>query len=90
MMVIKSQMWNFNAMKGRRFMPRALNYEKKLADIEAKIAKRTEEIKALREQMNNLKAQQSKNSYKELLDAIDAKGLTVEEVIGWVENHKAE
>jgi len=62
-------------------MPRALNYEKKLADIEAKIAKKTEEIKALREQMNNLKAQQSKNSYKELLDAIAAKGLTVEEVI---------
>ena len=44
-------------------MPRALNYEKKHADIEAKIAKKTEEIKALREQMNNLKAQQSKNSY---------------------------
>ena len=71
-------------------MPRALNYEKKLAEIEAKIAKKTEEIKALREQMNNLKAQQSKNSYKELLDAIAAKGLTVEEVIKWVEDYKAE
>ena len=71
-------------------MPRALNYEKKMADIEAKIAKKKEEIKALTEQMNNLKAQQSKNSYRELLDAIAAKGLTVEEVIKWVEDYNAE
>ncbi len=40
--------------------------------------------------MNNLKAQKSKNSYKELLEAIDAKGLSVEEVIKWVEDYKAE
>ena len=40
--------------------------------------------------MNELKATQSKSNVKGLLDAIDAKGLSVEEVIKWVEEYKAE
>lgn len=71
-------------------MPRKVDYEKKFADIESKIAKKKEEIKNLTAQMNELKATQSKSNVKGLLDAIDAKGLTVEEVIKWVEDYKAE
>ena len=40
--------------------------------------------------MNELKAQQFKNNTREVFELIEAKGLTVAEVIKWVENYKAE
>ena len=68
-------------------MARKANYDEKIQVLETKIAKKQEEIKGLRDELKALAAEHDKQRMGELLEAIDEKGLTVNEVIGWVHNY---
>ncbi len=69
-------------------MARVVNYDKKIFDLEGKISKKQDELKKLKDELQQLQQAQDKDKVKDLLTAIEKKGLTVTEVIGWVENHK--
>ncbi len=62
-------------------MARKANYEEKISAIEAKIAKKQEELKALKAQVSDLKAKKAKDDYQELTDYMLANNLTAAEVL---------
>jgi SMC interacting uncharacterized protein involved in chromosome segregation len=62
-------------------MARKANYEEKISAIEAKIEKKQNEIKALKAQLNDLKAKKADGDYKELTDYMLANNISAEEVL---------
>ena len=56
-------------------MARKANYEEKINAIEAKIAKKQEELKSLKAQLNEIKAKKAQDDYKELTEYMQ-KGLS--------------
>ena len=62
-------------------MARKANYEEKISVLEAKIEKKHNEIKALKSQLNELKAKKADDDYKELTEYMMANNLTVAEVL---------
>lgn len=55
--------------------------KKKINAIEAKIAKKQEELKSLNAQVSELKAKKAKDDYQELTEYMMANNLTVAEVL---------
>jgi len=68
-------------------MPRKTDYKARLEAMAAKISKKQGEVRDLQEQVRDLKKKQDQERIYELLEAIDSKNLSVEEVIGWVNNY---
>ena len=62
-------------------MARKANYEEKISALDAKIEKKHNEIKALKSQLNELKAKKADDDYKELTEYMMANNLTVAEVL---------
>jgi len=63
-------------------MARVANYEQKIESIQAKIAKKTEEIKALKAQVADLEAKKTKTDFKVLNEYLVNKGVAPEEALG--------
>ena len=63
-------------------MARVANYEQKIELIQAKIAKKTEEIKALKAQVADLEAKKTKTDFKVLNEYLVNKGVAPEEALG--------
>ena len=62
-------------------MARKANYEEKIATIEAKIEKKKEEIKSLKDELAALQRKKKKNDYQELLDYMKNNNLSAGEVL---------
>ncbi|SFI32454.1 hypothetical protein SAMN04487861_12838 [Selenomonas ruminantium] len=62
-------------------MARKANYEEKISTIEAKIEKKKEEIKSLKEQLAALQSKKAQNDYQELLDYMKNNNLSAGEVL---------
>ena len=62
-------------------MARKANYEEKISALEAKIEKKHNEIKAIKSQLNELKAKKADDDYKELTEYMMANNLTAAEVL---------
>ncbi len=62
-------------------MARKANYDEKIALIEAKIEKKKEEIKALKDQLSELQSKKAKNDYQELLDYMRSNNISAGEVL---------
>ena len=62
-------------------MARKANYEENISTIEAKIEKKKEEIKALKEQLAALQSKKAQNDYQELLDYMKNNNLSAGEVL---------
>ena len=62
-------------------MARKANYAEKISTIEAKIEKKKEEIKALKEQLAALQSKKAQNDYQELLDYMKNNNLSAGEVL---------
>ncbi len=62
-------------------MARKANYEEKISGIEAKIAKKQEELKSLKAQVSELKAKKAADDYKELTEYMQSNNLTAAEVL---------
>lgn len=62
-------------------MARKANYDEKIALIEAKIEKKREEIKALKDQLGELQSKKAKNDYQELLDYMRNNNISAGEVL---------
>ena len=67
--------------KGRSFMARKTNYTEKIAALEAKIAKKQDELKKLKQQLSELKAKKASEDYQELTEYMQANNLTASEVL---------
>lgn len=63
-------------------MARKANYDEKISTIEAKIEKKRSEIKALKEQLDELKSKKGKEDYQELMEYMKANNLSASEVLG--------
>ena len=63
-------------------MARVANYEQKIESIQAKITKKTEEIKALKAQVAALEAKKTKTDFKVLNEYLVNKGVAPEEALG--------
>lgn len=62
-------------------MARKANYEEKIATIEAKIEKKKEEIKSLKDELVTLQSKKAQNDYQELLDYMKNNDLSAGEVL---------
>lgn len=62
-------------------MARKANYEEKIATIEAKIEKKKEEIKSLKDKLVTLQSKKAQNDYQELLDYMKNNDLSAGEVL---------
>jgi Skp family chaperone for outer membrane proteins len=67
--------------KGEMEMARKANYDEKISAIEAKIAKKQDELKALKAQLNEIKAKKAQDDYKELTEYMAANNLSASEVL---------
>lgn len=65
-------------------MARKANYDEKISALEAKIAKKQDEIKALKAKANDLKEKKAKDDYQELTNYMQANNLTAEEVLACI------
>ncbi|TYZ20225.1 V-type ATPase 116kDa subunit family protein [Selenomonas ruminis] len=63
-------------------MARKANYDEKISTIEAKIEKKRNEIKSLKEQLDALKSKKGKEDYQELVEYMKANNLSAGEVLG--------
>ena len=63
-------------------MARVVNYEQKIELIQAKIAKKTEEIKALKAQVADLEAKKTRTDFKVLNEYLLNKSIAPEEALG--------
>ena len=63
-------------------MARVANYEQKIELIQAKIAKKTEEIKALKAQVADLEAKKTRTDFKVLNEYLVNKSIAPEEALG--------
>lgn len=62
-------------------MARKANYEEKINAIEEKIAKKQEEIKVLKAQLNEIKAKKAQDDYKELTEYMQNNNLSASDVL---------
>jgi Skp family chaperone for outer membrane proteins len=62
-------------------MARKANYEEKINAIEAKIAKKQEELKSLKVQLNEIKAKKAQDDYKELTEYMQNNNLSASDVL---------
>ena len=62
-------------------MARKANYEEKINAIEAKIAKKQEELKSLKAQLSEIKAKKAQDDYKELTEYMQNNNLSASEVL---------
>ena len=62
-------------------MARKANYEEKISTIEAKIEKKKEEIKSLKDELAALQSKKAQNDYQELLDYMKNNNLSAGEVL---------
>lgn len=62
-------------------MARKANYEEKISTIEAKIEKKKEELKGLKEQLAALQSKKSQNDYQELLDYMKNNNISAGDVL---------
>ncbi len=62
-------------------MARKANYEEKINAIEEKIAKKQDEIKALKAQLSEIKAKKAQEDYKELTEYMTANNLSAADVL---------
>jgi len=62
-------------------MARKANYEEKISAIEAKIAKKQDELKALKAQLSEIKSKKAQDDYKELTEYMAANNLSASEVL---------
>ena len=65
-------------------MARKANYEEKINAIEEKIAKKQDEIKALKAQLSDIKAKKAQEDYKELTEYMTANNLSAAEVLAGI------
>ncbi len=63
-------------------MARVANYEQKIENITAKIAKNAEEMKALKAQLADLEAKKTSTDFKVLNEYLVNKGVAPEEALG--------
>ena len=62
-------------------MARKANYEEKINAIEAKIAKKQEELKSLKAQLSEIKAKKAQDDYKELTEYMQNNNLCASDVL---------
>ncbi len=62
-------------------MARKTNYDEKIATIEAKIEKKKEELKSLKEQLATFQSKKAQNDYQELLDYMKNNNISAEDVL---------
>ncbi|MBO5650291.1 MAG: protein kinase [Selenomonas sp.] len=62
-------------------MARKANYEEKISAIEAKIVKKQEELKALKNQLSEIKAKKAQDDYKELTEYMQNNNLSASDVL---------
>ena len=62
-------------------MARKANYEEKINAIEAKIAKKQEELKSLKAQLSEIKAKKAQDDYKELTEYMQNNNLSASDVL---------
>ena len=63
-------------------MARKANYEEKIATLQAKIAKKQEELKTLKAQLEEVKTKKAQQDYKVLVEYMEQNNLTTEDVLG--------
>lgn len=62
-------------------MARKANFDEKISVLEEKITKKQAEIKALKSQLNEIKAKKAQDNYKELTEFMAANELTAADVL---------
>ena len=62
-------------------MARKANYEEKINAIEAKIAKKQEELQSLKAQLSEIKAKKAQDDYKELTEYMQNNNLSASDVL---------
>ena len=62
-------------------MARKANDEEKINAIEAKIAKKQEELKSLKAQLSEIKAKKAQDDYKELTEYMQNNNLSASDVL---------
>jgi len=65
-------------------MARKANYDEKISALEAKIEKKHAELKALKADLDQLKAKKSKEDYRELTEYMQANNLSASEVLSMI------
>ena len=62
-------------------MARKANYDEKIKAIEEKIEKKSNELKALKAQLMELKSKKAQDDYQELMDYMKANNMSAGEVL---------
>lgn len=62
-------------------MARKANYDEKIKAIEEKIEKKSNELKALKAQLTELKSKKAQDDYQELMDYMKANNMSAGEVL---------
>lgn len=65
-------------------MARKVNYDEKISALETKIAKKQDEVKALRAEVKELKEKKAKEDYQELTDYMLANNLSAKDVLDYI------
>ena len=66
-------------------MARKANYDVKIEALQAKIEKKQNEIKALKEELMIAKTKKSRGSYKELIAYMEEKNMSAEDVLAMIQ-----
>jgi len=67
-------------------MPRKINYEQKLAELQEKIEKKQNEVRELRTTYNNLKAQQEQANQQVIIEEMVSRNLSMDQVLEAIRN----
>ncbi len=67
-------------------MPRKINYEQKLAELQDKIEKKQNEVRELRTTYNNLKAQQEQANQQVIIEEMVSRNLSMDQVLEAIRN----
>ena len=67
-------------------MPRKINYEQKLAELQDKIEKKQNEVRELRTTYNNLKAQQEQANQQVIIEEMVSRNLSMDKVLEAIRN----
>lgn len=70
----------------RRNMARTANYAVKIESLEAKVAKKQEELKKLKAELEDAKAKKAQADYKELLDYMTENDISADAVLEAIKN----
>ena len=62
-------------------MARKANYDEKIKAIEEKVEKKSNELKALKAQLTELKSKKAQDDYQELMDYMKANNMSAGEVL---------